>query len=252
MSTTNSKRATLTVVVVTLNEETHIRACLESVKWADEIIVYDSLSTDRTVEIAREYTSHIQQMAYLGGGPMRNKAIDEATGEWIFTIDADERVSDELKEEIQRVLAAPQVDAYDVPRRSYFLGRWIKHCGWWPDYVLRLFRKSTGRYDERWAHAKVVTQGTVGKLQSPLEHYSYENLSGYVEKINHRTSLMAREKHRKGSVVGGCVHMITKFFRSYIWQRGFLDGKEGLLLSVLASYYVFLKYVKAWEANRGK
>jgi len=239
-------------VVVTLNEEANIRDCLESVKWADEIIVFDSLSRDRTVEIAKEYTSHIREMEYLGGGPMRNRAIEEAGGEWIFTIDADERVPDELKEEIQRVLAEPHADAYYIPRKSYFLGRWIKHCGWWPDHVLRLFRRSAGRYDERLAHAKVITTGTTARLQSPLQHYSYENLSSYVQKVNQRTSLMARDGHRTGSVTGGCARMIAKFFRSYIWQRGFLDGKEGLILSVLASYYVFLKHVKAWEANRSK
>jgi glycosyltransferase involved in cell wall biosynthesis len=248
----SSTRPSLSVVIVTLNEETRIRDCLESVKWADEIVVFDSLSQDRTVDICREYTSKIWQREYQGGGPMRNLAIAETTGDWIFTIDADERVTPELRAEIERTLVAPTTVAYDVPRKSYFLGKWIKHCGWWPDYVLRLFRKDRGRYDDRLAHAKVLADGPIGRLENPLLHYSYENLSDYIAKVNHRTSLMAQGDSKPTSVLMGCLHMIGRFFASYFLQGGFLDGKEGLVLSVLAAHYVFLKHMKAWEAGRRK
>jgi glycosyltransferase involved in cell wall biosynthesis len=248
----SSTRPSLSVVIVTLNEETRIRGCLESVKWADEIVVFDSVSQDRTVDICREYTSKIWQKEYRGGGPMRNLAIAETTGDWIFTIDADERVTPELREEIERTLIDPTAVAYDVPRKSYFLGKWIKHCGWWPDYVLRLFRKDKGCYDDRLAHAKVLADGPVGRLENPLLHHSYENLSDYIAKVNHRTSLMAQGDSKPTSVLMGCLHMIGKFFGSYVLRGGFLDGKEGLVLSVLAAHYVFLKHMKAWEAGRGK
>lgn len=249
-SMTRATRPSLSVVIVTLNEEQNIKDCLESVKWADEIIVFDSLSQDRTVEIVREYTPNVWQREYPGGGPMRNLAIEKATGDWIFTIDADERVTPELREEIERTLAQPDACAYYVPRKSYFLGKWIKHCGWWPDYVLRLFRKDRGRYDERAAHAKVVTEERAEKLTNPLLHFSYTNLSEYIRKVNSRTSLMAQEENQTTTLPGACLHMSAKFIRSYVLQCGFLDGKEGLILSVLASYYVFLKHLKVWEQNR--
>jgi len=242
----------MSVVIVTLNEEARIRDCLESVKWADEIIVFDSLSEDRTVEICHEYTSKIWQMEYQGGGPMRNLAIEKATGRWVFTIDADERVPPELRDEILRTLTQPAASAYCVPRKSYFLGKWIRHGGWWPDYVLRLFLREAGRYSPHLAHAQVVTTERAGRLSNTLLHYPFGNLHDYVAKINSRTSLMAREKNGAASVLKCSVWATAKFFRTYVFRLGFLDGREGLILSVLASLYAFLKHAKIWEANRRK
>jgi glycosyltransferase involved in cell wall biosynthesis len=246
----DSIRPSMSVVIVTLNEEARIRDCLESVKWADEIVVFDSLSQDRTAEICREYTSKVWQMEYQGGGPMRNLAIEKATGWWILTIDADERVPPELKEEILRTLAEPAASAYYVPRKSYFLGRWIRHGGWWPDYVLRLFRKEAGRYSPHLAHAQVVTTERTARLSNALLHYPFESLHEYVAKINSRTSLMAREKNGTASVLKCFVWATAKFFRTYVFRLGFLDGGEGLVLAILASHYAFLKHTKTWEANR--
>lgn len=248
----SSTKPSVSVVIVTLNEEAKIRDCLESVKWADEIIVFDSLSKDRTAEICREYTSKIWQMEYQGGGPMRNLAIEEAAGQWIFTIDADERVPPELRDEILQTLANPSAAAYYLPRKSYFLGRWIRHGGWWPDYVLRLFRKDAGRYNPNLAHAQVVTKERTGRLRNALLHFPYESLHDYVAKINSRTSLMACEKGQKASVLKCFVWATAKFFRTYVFRLGFLDGGEGLVLAILASHYVFLKFAKTWEANRRK
>lgn len=242
----------LSVVIITSNEEAKIRDCLESVKWADEIIVVDSCSQDRTVEISKEYTSKVYQREYLGGGPMRNFGIEKATGDWIFTIDADERVTPELRAEIQEILKSPQCDGYYIPRKAYFLGKCIKHCGWWPDYVLRLFRKDKGQYENRLAHAKVVIKGKTGKLKKPLLHYTCTNMSEYLSKINARTSLMAQEGKHLVCLFTSLLHAWAKFFKTYFLRAGFLDGKEGLILSVLASYYVFLKYLKLWEKQRKK
>ena len=243
-------RPSLSVVIITLNEERKLRDCLESVKWADEIIVVDSHSRDRTVDICREYTQRVYQHEFLGDGPMRNLGIDKAAGEWILTIDADERVTPELRQEIEITLLDPKACAYYIPRKSYFLGKWMKHCGWWPGYVLRLFRKDHGRYDEHLAHAKVVARDKPGKLRSPFLHYPYETLTEYITKINSHTSLIARQKMPRTTVLGCFVWATGRFFRSYLLQLGFLDGREGLILSILASHYAFLKHAKIWEANR--
>ena len=245
-------RPSLSVVIITLNEERKLRECLESVKWADEIIVMDSHSGDRTAEIARQYTQKVYQHDFTGDGPMRNLGIDKAVGQWILTIDADERVTPELRQEIESTLLDPKASAYYIPRKAHFLGRWMKHCGWWPNYVLRLFRKDCGRYDEHLAHAKVVTKDKTGKLRSPFLHYPYDTLSEYIAKINSHTSLIARQKMRAKTVFGCFVWATGKFFRTYLLQLGFLDGEEGLILSILASHYAFLKHTKIWEASRRK
>jgi len=240
----------LSVVIVTLNEEDKIRDCLESVKWADEIIVVDSFSTDRTVEIAKEYTSKVYQQEYLGGGPMRNLGIAKTKGDWIFTIDADERLTPELRAEIQQSLRSPECDGYYVPRKAYFMGKWIKHCGWWPDYVLRLFKKDAGTYDHSLAHAKVAVRGKTGKLQNPLLHYTCRDVREFLDKINSRTSLMAKNARHATPLATGLLHAWARFFKLYFLQAGFMDGKEGLIISIVASYYVFIKYIKLWERQK--
>jgi glycosyltransferase involved in cell wall biosynthesis len=183
---------------------------------------------------------------------MRNAAIDKAAGEWIFTIDADERITPELREELERTLADPAASAYEIPRKAYFLGKWMKHCGWWPDYVLRLFAKKRGWYDDHLAHAKVRADGTTGRLRSPLLHIPYADLDEYIRKLNSHTNLIAREEGHGTTIAKACLRTIARFGQSYILKRGFLDGREGLVMSVLASYYVFVKYMKIWEAARRK
>lgn len=246
-----SDRPTLSVVIVTLNEEEKLEECLESVKWADEIVVLDSISQDRTVEIARRYTDKVSQRRFLGHGPMRNAAIESACGEWILCIDADERVTPELRAEIEQALAAPDARAYRMPRKAYFLGKWIRHCGWWPDYVLRLFRKDEGRYDDSLVHEQVVVGSMPGILRSPLLHFTYANIGEYLKKTDSHTTWYAREEGHRASLPKCFLRAFAKFGKSYFLQRGFLDGREGLILSVLASYSTFIKHLKVWEANRG-
>jgi len=240
----------LSVVIITLNEEKNVRACLESVKWADEIIVMDSFSQDKTVEIAKQYTSKVYQHKFLGDGPMKNFGIEKASNNWILVMDADERVSPELRTEIEEVLQSPQCDGYYTPYKVYFLGKWIKHCGWWPQYHLRLFRKDRGQFDDLLAHAKVVIKGKTCKLQNLMLHFTCDNVSEYVNKINSHTNLIAGEKNRGSSLLKAVLHSWTRFFTMYFIKAGFLDGKEGFIVSALLSYYVFIKYLKLWEKQR--
>lgn len=239
----------LSVVIITLNEEAKIRDCLESVKWADEIIVADSYSQDKTVEIAREYTSKVYQHTLLAD-LAKNFAIEKATGDWILSIDADERITPELRAEIQQTLKYPQCDGYYIPRKAYFLGKWIKHCGWWPDYVLRLFKKDKGRYDNLLVHAKAVVQGNTGKLKNPFLHFTYTDLSQCCRKINTRTDLIAKQINQSTSLSKTLLHSFASFFSTYFIKRGFLDGREGLILAILSFYYTFVKYIKLWEKQR--
>jgi glycosyltransferase involved in cell wall biosynthesis len=248
-ATPSSRKPTLSVVIITLNEQAKIRDCLESVNWADEIVVMDSYSTDDTIRISREFTPNVYQNDFLGDGPMRNLAIERTTSDWILTIDADERVTPTLKAEIQKVLAHPVAFAYYIPRRSFFLGRWIRYCGWTPDYVLRLFRKDQGRYDEHLAHAKLVPNGKPAKLNNPFHHFPYADVSEYVRKINSHTDLIAREEGHRTTLPACWLHPIGRFLRTYLLRLGFLDGKQGLVLAMLASYYAFVKHIKIWEVN---
>ncbi len=239
----------LSVVIITLNEEAKIRDCLESVKWADEIIVADNSSQDRTVDIAKEYTHKVYKHTLLAD-LAKNFAIEKATGDWILSIDADERITPELRVEIQETLKSPQCDGYYIPRKSYFLGKWIKHCGWWPDYVLRLIKKDKGRYENRANHAKVLLQGITDKLKNPLLHLTLDDLTEYLNTTNRDSDNVVAEATAdtgQVSVLTSFLHSWAKFFSIYIIKRGFLDGKEGLILSVLLSYSALIKYLKLWQ-----
>jgi len=240
----------LSVIIITLNEEQKLRDCLESVKWAEEIIVVDSYSQDKTVQIAKEYTSKVYQRDFSGDGLMRNYGIGKARGDWILIIDADERVTPELCTEIKETLKNPHCDGYYIPRKVYFLGKWIKHCGWWPDYVLRLFRKSKGQYDKYLWHAKVVIKAKAEKLKNPLLHYTCTDLGDYIARINARSSGMAKTEKQQASLLKCLLHGWARFIKTYFVKTGFLDGREGLILSIISSYSIFLKYLKVWEKGR--
>lgn len=249
----------LSVVIITLNEEKKIRDCLELVKWADEIVVVDSFSKDNTVEIARNYTDKIYQREFAGFGKQKNFALSKASGDWILAIDADERVTSELKEEIKRTLANPRASGYYMPRKSYFLGKWIKHCGWWPDYLLRLFRRDCGHFSDRLVHEALEVDGPTGRLNNPLEHHPFCSLSELIRKADRYSTLgaeviIAESKDCSGkhkvSVLISFLHAWAKFFSMYFIKAGFLDGKEGFILSVLSFYYTLIKYLKLWEKQR--
>jgi len=238
----------ISVVVITKNEEQNIGRCLESVKWADEIILVDSQSTDRTREIAGEYGARIYSPEWRGYGSAKREGVKQARGKWILSVDADEVVSPELVEEIKGVMQnSANRSGFYIPRRTNFLGRWIRHSGWYPDLVLRLFLKAKGNFDEAVVHEKVILDGETGCLKGDLLHYSYPNLEQYLEKFNRYTTLGAEEAFRQGKrsrwwdIV---VRPPVAFIKHYISRQGFRDGLEGFIISVMSSIAVLVKYAK--------
>ncbi len=246
--------SSLSVIMITLDEEENIRACLQSVAWADEIIVVDAESTDRTAAIAKEYTDRVFVIPWQGYAANKSFALAQARGEWIFWIDADEIVPAALAREIQAVIrSGPRYSGYEVARKAYFLGRWIKHCGWYPGYVLRLFRRDHGRFNEHRVHEGVELAGDRARLQNSLDHYTDRDLEHYMWKFNRYTSLAAEElagKGRRGGLAAFLFRPLHAFIKMYILKRGFLDGVEGLMLCLLSANYVAAKYAKAWELSR--
>jgi len=239
---------TLSVIIITKNEAKHILACLESVAFADEFIVVDSGSTDNTVELAREFGAHVEVTSdWPGFGPQKNRALDLATGVWVLSIDADERVTPELAREIQTIVAAPQADAYEIPRLSEFCGRFIRHSGWWPDHVLRLFKRGTARFTDAAVHERVEPQGPVLQLKGHFEHYPYPNLDALINKINRYSSDAAAMMYARGkraTIFSALGHGFWTFVRIYLIRRGFLDGRHGLVLAVTAAAGSFFRYAK--------
>ncbi len=237
----------LSVTVIALNEEANIVPCLESVQFADEIVVVvDSGSTDRTEELARKFTDRIFTTDWRGFAGTKNFALDQAQGDWVLSLDADERVPPELQAEILGVVrAGGPLTAYKIPRKNYVGGRWIRRLGWYPDYTLRLFRRGQGRFREREVHEEVQVAGPVGFLSSPLEHYSYKHLGEYAARQNRYARLAAQEMRRAGRRPrpGEMVwRPALTFLKLFVWKRGFLEGALGLHLSIQGSRYNFLKY----------
>ncbi|HRZ86773.1 MAG TPA: glycosyltransferase [bacterium] len=246
----------LSVCVITCNEERNIGACLESVRWADEIIVLDSASTDNTVDIARRHTGKVFQSAWEGFSANKNKCIDLAANPWILVIDADERVTPELKNEICSLPAG--ADGYYVARKNFFLGKWIRFCGWYPDYSVRLFRAGVGRFGERSVHEAVRVDGRVEKLAQPLLHYTYTSVPQFVARLNRYAALAAQELYKKRPAGGGpaalgvvVMNALTRplfnFIKMYLLKLGACDGVYGFMISFFYSYYVFMKYALLWE-----
>jgi glycosyltransferase involved in cell wall biosynthesis len=247
--------ATLTVITLTLNEERNIGACLESARWADEMIVVDSGSVDRTVEIAGTYTQKVHTIVWQGYGAARNYALQSAGGDWILWLDADERVTPELAEEIRAILHdnPAAVSGYAIARRAYFLGRWIRHSGWYPGRVVRLFRRGHARFTESHVHEQLEIDGTVHATANDLIHLTDPDLEHYLAKSNKYTSLAAEDMLMAGRnfrMVDMLVRPPFQFVKMYLLRGGFLDGVEGLILAVLSAAYVFTKYAKLRECLR--
>jgi glycosyltransferase involved in cell wall biosynthesis len=247
--------ARLSVLVLTLNEERNIAACLESVRWADEIVVVDSGSSDRTTELARAFTEGVYQIEWRGYGATRNLALQKTSGEWILWLDADERVTPELAEEIRAIIDRPHVpeSGFRVARRAYFLGRWIRHCGWYPGRVTRLFRRERGRFTESNVHERLLLDGPVSDTRHDLIHLTDPDLAHYFAKFNRYTTLAAQDLRNAGRTfsVGDLLgRPLFAFVKMYVLKRGFLDGMQGFILCVLSSAYVFTKYAKLWELER--
>ncbi len=248
------ERENLSVTIVTLNEEKNIRDCLESIKWADEIIVVDSGSTDRTLEICREFTDMLYINPWPGMNEQKRLAAEKATNQWILNIDADERITDELKKEICDILKNPAFDGYRFSRKNYFLGRWMKHGGWHPDYVLRLFRKDAACYKGIDPHDKVIIKnGRAGTIKAPLLHYTYTSLSQYFARQNSYLTEAAIERFKNNKTVSPFsipFRMIWKFIETYILKRGFMDGFHGLIAAMGAAFSTYQKYAKIWELSK--
>jgi len=242
----------VSVSVITLNEEGNIRACLESVSWADEVVVVDSGSTDRTVEIAREYTDRVVHHDWEGINAQRNYALTLASHEWVLCLDADERVAEDLREEIASGLeTVPEgVDGFRVRRRTFYLGRWIEHGGWYPDRKRRLFRKSKTRFTGEDPHDLPEVDGTVEDLEGHIDHYTYTGLSHHLRTIDSFSSVTARKWEADGKrfrPVDMLVRPPWKFAECYLLKGGFLDGLPGFVIAAASSFYVFMKYAKLWE-----
>jgi len=246
--------ATLTVIVPTFNEEGNIRRCLESVAWADDIFVVDSFSTDRTLEIAREFTDHVVQHEYANSATQKNWAIPQVASDWIMVVDADERVTPELQARIQGILAdGTEFDGFYVKRMTVFFGKLIRHCGWHKDYLIRLWRNGRGRYEDLAVHADVAMDGSVGTIEEFLLHDTYASFQDYLEKFGRYTTWSASDLHRQGTratLVNLALRPAWRFFRVFVLRHGFLDGKHGLLLCALAAFSVFMKYAKLWDRRR--
>jgi len=247
----------LSVIIITYNEEENIKHCLESVKWSDEIVIVDSFSSDKTVEIAREFTPKVFQNKWTNFSEQKNLALEKASNEWVLSVDADERATAKLKEEILTILNSEfqSFNGYYIPRRNHYLGRWIRHCGWYPDYKLRLFRRAKGRFNERTVHESVVVEGRKGHLKSHLNHYSYKNLSDHLGRIDKFSSLAAEEMFTQGKrarVFDLLFRPLTRFIKMYLIKRGYLDGIYGLIVSLMGSFYVFMKYLKLWELLKAR
>ena len=241
--------AGVTVVLIARDEEKAIAAALDSVSWADELIVVDSGSTDRTVEIARDRGAKVTVTSdWPGFGPQKNRALDQATRDWVLSLDADERVTPELREEIAAIVASGEsLDAYEIPRLSRYCGRLLRHGGWWPDYVTRLFRRGQARFSDDLVHERVVVRGMTGRLEGHLLHEAFDDLEEVLEKVNRYSTAGARMAHaagRRGSVTSAVLHGVWTFVRTYFLQAGFLDGRRGFMLAVSNAEGTYYRYLK--------
>lgn len=235
----------LSVIIITKNEGENIRACIESVNWADEIIVVDSGSSDATVEICRELGAQVHQHDWPGFGMQKNRALSYADHEWVFSIDADERVTSELRAQLINAMEDGNKIGYYVPRLSQFCGRFIRHSGWYPDYVLRLFRKSKGRFSDDTVHERVIVDGNTGKLTCPLLHYSYLNQADVQRKTEQYAKAGALQMLKKGKTatfLDAPLRAGWAFIRTYLLRMGFLDGIAGIHVAMMNARTTYLKY----------
>jgi glycosyltransferase involved in cell wall biosynthesis len=254
------KESRLSVAIITQNEETNLGACLDSVSFADEIVIVDSGSRDGTCETAKQYTDKVFFRAMKGFGDQKQYAVDKTTGDWILSLDADERVSQELRHSVLSLLKADAdkipFHGYRIYRRNVYLGRPIRYCGWYVP-ILRLFRKGSGRFNEKLVHEEIIVDGPVGHLEGDILHVPYTDIFHHLEKMRLYASLDAREVLSKDRKVLGWrapIHLLgrpsCKFIEKYIIQQGFREGIHGLVLSVMAALGVFLIYAQCWHVQR--
>ena len=244
----------LSVIVITKNEILNIGACLRSVAFADEVVVLDSGSTDGTVELARSLGASVTASPdWPGYGPQKNRALDRATGDWVFSIDADEQVSPELAAQLRAAMDSGGCDAWTVNRFSNFCGQYMEHSGWYPDRVLRLFRRGTARFSDDIVHERVIADGKVGRLTGKLLHNSMPHFESVLDKLDRYSTAGAQALHakgRKGSFGQALLHGWWAFMRTYVLKLGFLDGKLGLALAISNAEGTYYRYLKLWLMQR--
>jgi len=246
-------RERITAVIIVKNEADHIEDCIQSVNWVDEIVVVDTGSTDETIQIAKRFTSNVYEIEFNGYGDAKNYGVSRATSEWILSLDADERISPQLRDEIELVLERPDREGYYISRKPFFLGKAIVHGGWYPGYVLRLFKRGRGVFSSHKVHEEVRLSGTASRLRNPILHQTDPSLNHYLAKLNTYTSLAADALFEKGSgfaLVRLLCNPPFMFLKMYFFRLGFLDGVHGFLLAVLSAFHVFVKYAKLWERRR--
>lgn len=246
-------RPSLSAIIITKNEERCIAKCLESVKWVDEIIVLDSGSTDRTVEICRKWTPNVYETDWPGYGVQKGRALAKATCDWVLSIDADEVVSGELRSEIEASMQQDKFAAYRIPHLNNFCGQIMRHGTWWPDAHPRLARRDRVKFNDRIVHEGMVIEGRIGMLKSPFFHDTAPDLETFLGKRNLYSSLSAEimfNRGRTGGIMKAVTHGSWAFFRMYVIKRGFLDGRMGIVSSVIMAMETFYKYVKLWLLYR--
>jgi len=243
----------LSAIVITKDEEANIGPCLDGLAFCDERIVVDAGSRDRTTALAEQKGARVVAHDWHGFGAQKNFALSLAQGDWVLSIDADERISPALAREIERAVAEGRADGYEIPRLSSFVGREMRHSGWFPDYVLRLFRRGKARFSDDLVHERVILDGTVGRLDAQLAHYSVTRLEEAISRIDRYSTagadMLLAGGHRV-SFTQGITHGIWSFFRAYVLRLGFLDGREGFLLAVANAEGTYYRYMKAWLARR--
>ncbi|HET9844130.1 MAG TPA: glycosyltransferase family 2 protein [Nitrospira sp.] len=246
----------LACILIAKNEAENIEDCLASVAWAGERIVIDAESSDRTAELASAAGARVIVRPWPGFGAQKNYGIDQVATEWILILDADERVPPALRNEMAERIScwkAGEPVAYEIPRRNFFYGEWVRHAGVYPDYQIRLFRRGHARYNDVPVHENLIVQGPIGKLASPLDHFTERRIRDHFRKFGHYTTLAAQEKARTVRHVGASdllFRPLVVFVKSYVLKRGYLDGIRGLIVSVFAGMYTFVKYAKLWDMTR--
>lgn len=244
---------TLSIIIVAKNEAINIAECVRSAGFADEVIVVDSGSTDGTPDLARAEGARVVVTDWPGFGAQKNRALDLATGDWFFSLDADERITPQLAAEIRTAIGRADIAGYRVPRRSMYCGRFMKHGGWSPDYVWRLARRGRARFSDDYLHEHLDIQGATGTLREPIVHYSFRTMEAVLEKLNRYSSAGTRDlaaRGRRGSLGRAIVHGLWAFFRTYVLRLGFMDGRFGFMLAVSNAEGTYYRYVKLWLLQR--
>jgi glycosyltransferase involved in cell wall biosynthesis len=246
----------LSVIITTFNEEHNIEGVLESIRWADDILIVDSFSTDRTLDLARKFQVRILQRAYQGPADQKNWAIPQARNEWILLLDADERVTTALKKEVQQILGQPEVlfDAFWIGRQNFFMGRKVRFSGWQGDAVIRLFRRDLCRYNDQQVHEEIIAQGIrVGRLKNKMEHYTFKDTGHFLDKMRRYARWSAQDhfdRTRRVTFFHLYFKPLLRFLKHYVWQGGFLDGQVGFIISRIMAWGVFLRYLYLKEEGK--